>query len=89
MYCPNINKEIEDYMNNCETCLNYRNSNSKQLKIRLDILDEAWEIKGKDIMTVKGKYYLIVIDYFPKFIHAESFQRLDGKTALDTLKSIF
>lgn len=40
-------------------------------------------------MTVKGEHYLVIIDYFPKFIEAESLQKLDIKTTVDRLKSIF
>lgn len=76
-------------VNNCETCLNYRNSSEKDSMMKSQIPYNPLEMVGTDVMTVKGKYYFVMIDSFPKCIEAASVEKLDSKTTVDRLKSIF
>lgn len=89
LYWPNINRDIENYVNNCETCLNFRNTNANEPLIQSEIPGKPWETIGTDVYQFAGKNYLMVIDYFSKFIETAPLERLDSHHTINLLKSFF
>lgn len=89
MFWPNINSEIETYIKNCDTCLNFRNSQPKEPLIQTEIPNKPWEVVGTDLFQFKGKTYLILIDYFSKFIEIGIVEKLDSIHTITLLKSFF
>lgn len=64
LFWPNINLEIEKYVTNCETCLNFRQSYAKEPLIPTKIPEELWSVVRTDILNFKRKYFAIIIDYY-------------------------
>lgn len=89
LFWPNINKDIENFVLNCETCLKYRKSNHKEPLIQTELPSNPWDLVGTDIYQYKGKNFLIVIDYFSKFIETGPISKLDSLHTVIQLKSIF
>nr|XP_047122941.1 uncharacterized protein K02A2.6-like [Hydra vulgaris] len=67
-YWPGLISNIDKLILNCHKCLKYRNNNKKEKIIQHDIPDLPWSKVGSDIYELHGKIYVIVIDYFSKFI---------------------
>lgn len=64
LYWPGMNNDIENLISNCSVCKN----NSKESLHPHDIPNQPWEKIGTDIFHYKGNNYIIVVDYFSKYV---------------------
>lgn len=84
-FWPGMLKDIEDFVLNCQTCQRHSRSNIKQpLKVH-EVPDLPWSKIGMDFAHIKGSDYLIIIDYFSKFILTK---KITSKTSQSTIKII-
>ena len=51
--------------------------------------DRPWQVIGTDICYVKKRPYLIVVDYFSKFIEVNYLVSLASSETIRALKSVF
>ena len=52
VFWPNITKDITDYITNCSTCLNHRNTLQRETMIAHDIPDSPWIKVGIDLFSL-------------------------------------
>ena len=78
LYWPLMGQHIEETVNNCPTCLRFRKTNTKEPMIPQPIPNGPWRKIAADVMTFKGQDYLLVADYFSKFVEVP---QLPDKTA--------
>ncbi|MES9901692.1 MAG: RNase H-like domain-containing protein, partial [Sedimenticola sp.] len=89
LYWPYMNADIEQTCSSCCICNKYKVSNQKEPLIPHEVPKRAWEKVGMDIFEYKAKDYLLVVDYYSKFIEI---RHLHGKTAqsiISNVKKIF
>jgi len=89
LYWHNINVDIENYVLSSDTCLNFRQTIPKEPLIPTQIPEKPWMTVGTDVLTFKEKNYLILIDYFSKFIEVGPLPKLDSASTIHMLKAIF
>ena len=89
VYWPGINSDIEEMVSQCPICLRYRASNVREPMIAHDIPERPWVKVGADIMTLKGKDYLVVVDYYSKFPEISILEDKTAATLILHFKSIF
>ena len=89
LYWPGINADIEEVVGQCTTCLRYRSNNQREPMIAHQIPDLPWLKVGTDIMTLKGKDYLVVVDYHSKYPEIALLEDKTASTVVLHLKSIF
>lgn len=90
VYWPNIHSEIMNLVSNCEICLKYRNSNSKQEMIPHEIYEIPWFKVGCDIFEHNKRKYLIVVDYYTKCFEIDLlYEGFSGVHVILKLKSMF
>ena len=89
MYWPNMNKEIEDYVSKCTTCLRFRRSNTKEPLKQQDLPEGPWQMIAADIITFKRRDYLMVVDYYSKYVEVPLLPDKTAKSVITALKSIF
>ena len=82
MYWPGINKDLEIMINNCEICEKFRANNSKMPLKSHEIPNRPWAKLGIDIAELFGDIYLIVVDYYSKWIEIK---RLKNKTCKEII----
>lgn len=71
IYSPNMSKHIEDGVSQYPTCPWFRRSSRKEPMIAHPI-DNAWERVATDIMTFKGRDYVLVVDYYSKYVYSKT-----------------
>lgn len=89
VYWPGMSKDIERICSQCETCNKFKRMNQKETLIQHEIPARPWQKVGIDIYEYKSQDYVLVVDYYSKFIET---RHLKGKTAqavVQRLKSIF
>ncbi|XP_026672572.1 uncharacterized protein K02A2.6-like [Ceratina calcarata] len=89
LYWPNMNKQIEDLVDKCPTCATYKKANVKESLIPHQIPDGPWETVGMDIFHFCNAEWLLVIDYFSKFVEVMKLESMHSTTIVAKLKSIF
>ncbi|XP_052752398.1 uncharacterized protein K02A2.6-like [Galleria mellonella] len=68
IFWPNMNTDIEQVIENCQICSKFRHNNSHEPLIVSEIPKYPWEKVGGDLLQYKDKKYLVVIDYYSKYI---------------------
>jgi len=58
--------KVKQFLNKCNTCNTFQNSNKKSTLIPNDVLNYPYEKIGADILSFAGTDYLVIVDYFSK-----------------------
>ena len=76
-----MNKHIEDMVSCCEKCLKYQRKQTKEPMQTQEIPILPWQV----VLENKNQNYLVVIDYYSKYIEAI---RLNGRTSSDIIQCL-
>ncbi|CAH2108833.1 unnamed protein product [Euphydryas editha] len=68
VYWPNMHTDIEKYVSQCNVCLSFRRNNSKEPIIQHEYENIPWYKVGVDIFKFERIKYLIVVDYYSKYV---------------------
>ena len=89
VYWSHINADIEKYIEQCATCLEFQQTQPKGKIIHCNIPLRPWEVVRADIFHFNNRNYLCVIDYNSKF---SIIKRMEGRSVenlINTVKIIF
>ena len=90
VYWPGMSRDIHDTVAKCSICLTHRHNNQKEPMIPHAIPDRSWQKLGSDVFQEhKGKPYLVVVDYYSKFIETSLMRDKTKGTIVTHMKSIF
>lgn len=68
VYWPGMNKQIEDVLSRCSTCLLHQNKSQKETMMIHLIPFLPWSKVATDLFELDGFHYLILVDYYSNFI---------------------
>lgn len=68
IFWPTMHAQIIEICQRCETCAHFRRNNIKEPMIQHDIPNLPWCKCAMDIFELNKQFYLVVIDYYSKFI---------------------
>ena len=91
-YWPNVNKEIEEMIRNCPTCLEFAPAKPKTKKkdmLHHEVPSTPWTKLATDIFHFQGANYLILVDYTSKFPVVKQLRRIDQRAVTTALEEIF
>ena len=88
VWWPGVTKEIEDMVKSCQQCVISDNQKFEPL-IPSKFPDRPWDKVATDLMHLKGHEYLVVVDYYSRFIEVALLKDTLSKTVIIHLKSIF
>lgn len=73
IYWPGIYKQVEDLVNNCERCQEHQASQTKEPlePVMPDTPNIPWYTIGTDLIEYGGKSYLVIADYYSKYMFVE------------------
>ena len=89
MYWPGMARDIENTVNRCSKCAEWRRNNQKEPLIPHEVPIRPWQKLGADLFEFKGQTYLCVVDYFSKFPEISLLQTKTASSVITHLKSIF
>lgn len=89
LYWPNMQQDIENEINKCRICESYRPSNIKEPLISHEVPQYPYEKVGSDILEYAGENYIVVVDYFSKYIEMIKLKNKTSGELIIHLKKIF
>ena len=81
--------DIEEVVSRCAVCQKYRAANQKEPLIPHSVPALRWQQVALDIMTHRGKDYLVAVDYLSKFPEIALLERKTAACVIMHLKSMF
>ena len=85
LYWPGMSAQIEDKVKDCIMCRDYAPAQQKEPLIPSPIPDLLWEIAASDILAFEGEKYLVLDEYYSKYIEAT---KLKDLTSLETIGAL-
>ena len=67
VYCPSINADINKYIKQCPTCLQFQQMQPQERIMYHNIPLQPWEVVRADMFHYNNKNYLCIVDYNSKF----------------------
>ena len=89
VYWPGMNKDLTDYISQCETCASYQMAQAKEPLISHELPSRPWEKIASDIFTYEEQDYLCTVDYFSDYFEIDKLHKKTGKSIIGRLKNIF
>jgi hypothetical protein len=87
MYWPGMGKHIEDMIKDCPPCSENQKKLSDEPMIRSQTPDLPWTKLAADIFHWEGADYLVLIDYFSKYIEADKLANLTSQQLIEVFKA--
>ena len=88
LWWPKIDDDIERMASSCVTCAHWRTHLAEPL-LPSPLLDLPWQKVATDLFEYDGKHYLIVIDFFSRYIELVELRSETAKHVIVALKCIF
>lgn len=89
LYWPGMNAQIEEMVRDCTMCAEYQNRLPKLPLKPTETPELPFEQVASDIFEFEGKHYIILVDYFSKFIEVDELKDQRSRTTIEVLKSQF
>ena len=89
VWWPGLSREIQDLVQQCRTCALHRDNKPEPL-IATPLPNRPWQIVATDLFQMKGMDYLIVIDYYSRYVKVAAMTKTTKSSEIiRALKSIF
>ena len=89
VWWPGLSSKIEEMVQSCETCIKKAPGRTEPLR-PTPTPDRPWQLVGSDLFEWKKKTYLVVVDYFSRYIEVAEMPRKPTSAALVTrMKAMF
>jgi len=85
---PGLSKQLEELVTSCPTCCKERSQHAEPL-LPTQFPKLPWQKVASDLFTIKSVNYLLVIDYFSRYIEVAKLTQETSNAIIAHLKSIF
>jgi RNase H-like domain found in reverse transcriptase/Integrase zinc binding domain len=86
---PGMTNDINNMVASCATCERFRPKNAKEPLMPHTVPSRAWETIAADILEYKGNSYLVIKDYYSKWLELLHLKNKTAKELIGKFKSIF
>ena len=88
IWWPGISKDIATLVEKCSACERYRTVPPQPL-IPTATPDFPWQRVGTDLFEWLGEHYLLVVDYYSRWIEVSHLKTMTSNAVIHSLKTIF
>ena len=88
VWWPGINKEIETMIQKCLVCCKHRTQHAEPLR-PTPFPENPWQKVATDLFEWKKTTYLLVVDYYSRYIEISSLTNTTSKAVIQRMKTIF
>ena len=84
-----LESEIQDLVTTCPECMEVRPTQRKEPPITTPLPQRPWQKIGADICEYAKQNYLVVIDYFSRYLEIAHLPDMTSETTCARLKNMF
>ena len=88
VWWPGLSKQIEEMVSACHTCANVR-PEPKEILISASFPSRSWERVGVDLFELHGKVYIVIVDYYSRWVEYRKLTSLTSEHTNEVLKEVF
>jgi transposase InsO family protein len=88
VWWPQMGKQLSEFVDKCETCIRKRRIRHYPL-INSTLPEEPWNVVASDLFEFQGKDFLLVVDYFSRWIEVTEIGRKTAECIVRHMKTIF
>ena len=88
VWWPGMSKDIELFIGKCDKCAEFRTNQTEPL-IPSELPERPWQKVGTDLFFFKNNNYLLIVDYFSRWIEIAKLAGTISDDVISQLKSIF
>ncbi|XP_046477016.2 uncharacterized protein [Neodiprion pinetum] len=89
VFWPGMNKQIQDTIMDCAVCQKFQKSHQNETLISNDVPSNVWEKIAVDLFYLQGQPYLIMVDYYSKYVEIGLLTNESSETTIVMIKSLF
>ena len=89
LYWSGIDSQLEDTVNSCSLCQEYRNQQQSGPLLHHNIPAVPWYKIGTDVFHLVNRHYLLIIDYTTNYFDISQLPGLENITVIQHTKVIF
>lgn len=89
LFWPGMNKEIENTVKHCTTCLEHQPANTKEPMISHKIPERPWQVVASDLFTWNNDSYMITVDYYSRYFELDKMSSTTPHAIIQKLKATF
>ena len=89
VYWPGMYKEVVEMVKNCGACREFENALPKCPMIEVEVPKQPWHTVGADLFHYKGKWNLLVTDYYSKAPFVRPVPNTGADASIRAMKGIF
>ena len=88
IWWPGLSNEIQSKISNCRACTKLRNQPPEPM-LTTELPKRPWHTVGSDLFELKGRPYIIVVDYFSRYPEVALLASTTSDAIVRSMKSIF
>ena len=88
VWWPGMTKEIREIVKNCAICSEVRKVPVEPLQTT-PFPERPWWRLATDVLEYEGKTYMVVVDYFSRYIDARQLETADSQNVINYLLELF
>lgn len=88
VWWPGLSRELEDHVTDCQMCCQHRSQRAEPL-IPTPLPDLPWQKVATDLFEWNKSTYLLIIDYYSRWIEIARLERSSAECVVNHTSSIF
>ena len=90
IFWPGLTADVTNIAKNCQVCQKYAPKQSQEpILVHEPTATRPWFKLGSDIFEVKGKYYIVVADYYSRFPYVKQLTNITSRSIINVFKTLF
>lgn len=88
VWWPGISKQVENFVTRCPTCMKNMPPPVEPM-LQSSLPSHPWEKVGADLFQLKDSTYLLVVDYYSRYVEIQKLTSITSAGVISALKAIF
>jgi transposase InsO family protein len=88
VWWPKIGADIAQYVASCQTCLHWAKDHAEPLQ-STPLPELPWQKVATDLFELDNKHYLVVVDYYSRYVELVQLRHQTADDVINALKAIF
>lgn len=89
MWWPEVSEDIRQKIVTCKFCIEYKHAQRKESLQSTPLPERPWQRIATDLCMHKGKQYLVVSDYYSRYLEILLLHSTTAEHVIQTLKALF